>query len=86
MPPTTDKTERAKTQALGKVSTSAKKLDDLLARADTARDELDQRVLAARETGAKYREIADASNRSTAWVQTAMERTGYRPAPRGGKG
>lgn len=47
-----------------------------------ARDELDKSMLAARLSGATYRDIATAAEVSTAWVQASLERAGYKTAPR----
>lgn len=54
------------------------------ARADArkAQDKMDKQIRAAREAGATYREIAAAVKMSTAWVQNALHRSGYRPKPR----
>lgn len=38
---------------------------------------LDQAVLDAKTSGAKYREIASASGRSVAWVQAILNKMGY---------
>ena len=54
------------------------------ARADAhkAQEKMDKAIRSAREAGATYREIAAAVKMSTAWVQNALHRSGYRPKPR----
>lgn len=50
--------------------------------AHKAQDAMDAAIRSAREAGATYREIAAAVGMSTAWVQNALHRSGYRPKPR----
>lgn len=68
----------AKASTMKKITTSAKKVDDLTSRLAAEKFNLDAAVRAARDEDAKYREIAEAAERSTAWVQNALERTGYK--------
>ncbi len=47
-----------------------------------ARDSVDKTILSARKAKATYRELAEAAGVSTAWVQTSLERSGYKTKPR----
>jgi hypothetical protein len=47
-----------------------------------AQDSTDAAIRQARESGSTYRELADAVSMSTAWVQNALHRSGYKPEPR----
>jgi len=52
------------------------------ANAREAQDRMDASIRKTREAGATYREIAATVKMSTAWVQNALHRSGYRPARR----
>lgn len=48
------------------------------AKADELRVQLDAMVLATRESGGTFREIASLASRSVAWVQGSLQRSGER--------
>jgi hypothetical protein len=76
---TDDKKKAIALRALGRQAVPFRK-----ARADArkAQDKMDANIRAAREAGNTYREIAATVDMSTAWVQNALHRSGYRPDPR----
>lgn len=74
--------ERKVKVALRAVSSGAARLRKAKEAARAVRDDQDAIILAAREEGATYREIASAAGVSTAWVQSALERSGYETQPR----
>lgn len=47
-----------------------------------ARAELDKAILAGKEDGLTYKEIAREAGLSVAWVQGALQRSGYTPSAR----
>lgn len=53
----------------------AGKYNTKTAEADHLRVQLDELVLAARDAGGKFREIASLASRSVAWVQGSLERS-----------
>lgn len=58
----------------------ASKYNTRTAEADDLRVQLDAAVLAARESGVTFREIASLASRSIAWVQGSLERSRKRSA------
>lgn len=74
--------DREVEKALRTVERRASKLKAVRERVREARDEADADILAARQAGATYRQIATAAGVSTAWVQTSLERAGYQTTPR----
>ncbi len=68
--------------ATSKVRQSAEGHRKARAATRAARDRLDQSMFDAKQAGATYRDIADAADVSTAWVQGALERCGYETAAR----
>lgn len=74
--------ERLVRARLKEVGRGAARLRKAKEAARAVRDEQDAIILAAREEGATYREIAAAADVSTAWVQSALERSGYETQPR----
>lgn len=74
--------ERVVRTRLRAVTAGAARLRKAKEAARKVRDEQDALILQAREEGATYREIASAAGVSTAWVQSALERSGYETQPR----
>jgi hypothetical protein len=74
-----EKVRSVKLRAVGQAAAKHRKAKDA---ATKARDEVDKTILAARKAGGTYREIAAEAGVSTAWVQDALERSGYKPQPR----
>jgi cyanate lyase len=46
------------------------------------RAELDDMIFRAKNSGATYKELAEAAGLSVAWVQSSLLRSGYKTAPR----
>ncbi len=80
-PTTTDNGKKAKV-ALRALEREAVPFRKARADARKAQDKMDASIRSAREAGNTYRDIAAAVSMSTAWVQNALHRSGYRPEPR----
>lgn len=70
-------TEPDKTAAVKDLQKKAEAVDKAKASTTTAAAALDATVLDARKLGVKYREIAEACDRSVAWVQATLAKQGY---------
>jgi len=79
MTKTLDRTSRD--AHLTMASELAENLDDMRETAHTKMEQLDDVVYDARANGAKFREIAAATGRSTSWVQAALGRATQRRGP-----
>jgi hypothetical protein len=74
--------EKATKAALRQVKQRAVKLRKAKTQSRVVRSEVDEAILAARQAGATYREIATSADVSTAWVQSSLERSGHQTTPR----
>lgn len=63
------------TKRAGEIKRLASKYNTRTAEADDLRVQLDAVVVAARDEGGTFREIAALANRSVAWVQGSLERS-----------
>lgn len=75
----------AKTTIVRSVERQSSKYQEAQEKTRGLRDSLDARILDARAAGATYRELSAATGLSTAWVQNALLRAGYKTKPRAKK-